>query len=104
MRHILFALSLIPTAAFAQADSPAAAAFAAANAKMHQSMAIEMTGDADADFVRGMIPHHEGAVEMAKIVLQYGKDPKVKKLAEGIIAAQEEEIAWMKDWLAKHGN
>jgi uncharacterized protein (DUF305 family) len=104
MRHILFALCLMPAMAFAQADTPAAAAFAAANAKMHQSMAVEMTGDADVDFIRGMIPHHEGAVEMAQIVLKYGKDPEVKKLAEGIIAAQEQEIAWMKDWLAKHGN
>jgi uncharacterized protein (DUF305 family) len=49
-----------------------------------------------------MIPHHQGAVDMAKIVLAFGKDLEVKKLAEGIIKAQEQEVAWMKEWLAKN--
>ena len=71
---------------------------------MHADMAVPLTGDADVDFVRSMIPHHEGAVEMAKIVSEYGDDPEVRKLAADIIAAQESEIAWMKDWLASHGN
>jgi uncharacterized protein (DUF305 family) len=73
-----------------------------ANAAMHDNMAIEYSGDADVDFVRGMIPHHQGAVAMAKIVLEHGKDPEVRKLAEGVIAAQEAEITWMQDWLAKN--
>lgn len=76
-------------------------AFKAANEKMHIGMAIAYTGDADVDFVRGMIPHHQGAVEMAKVVLQYGKDPKLKKLARDIIRAQDKEIAFMQRWLAK---
>jgi uncharacterized protein (DUF305 family) len=49
-----------------------------------------------------MIPHHEGAVEMAKVELKYGKDAKLRKLAKDIIAAQEKEIAFMKQWLAAH--
>lgn len=78
-------------------------ALQSANETMHQAMGVEMTGDVDVDFVRGMIPHHEGAVEMAKIVLQYGNDPQIKELAEKIVAAQESEIAFMKEWLAKNG-
>ena len=60
------------------------------------------TGDADRDFVAHMIPHHEGAVEMAKVELKYGKDAKLRKLAKDIIAAQDKEIAFMKQWLAAH--
>jgi uncharacterized protein (DUF305 family) len=84
-------------------ESPATIAYMEANAKMHAEMDIPFTGDADADFIRGMIPHHEGAVEMAKIVLEHGQDPEVRKLAEAIIAAQETEIAWMTEWLAAKG-
>jgi uncharacterized protein (DUF305 family) len=82
---------------------PAAMAFMAANDRMHEGMAIEYTGNADVDFIRGMIPHHQGAVEMARIVLEHGSDPEVRKLAEGIIAAQEAEIEWMTGWLAANG-
>ncbi|AJD40235.1 DUF305 domain-containing protein [Rhizobium sp. SEMIA 4085] len=84
-------------------QGPSSQAFAEANAKMHKDMAIEMTGDADADFVRSMIPHHQGAIDMAKIELQYGKDPNIRKLAEAVIKAQEAEIADMNAWLKAHG-
>ncbi|MBL9051968.1 MAG: DUF305 domain-containing protein [Tabrizicola sp.] len=82
---------------------PSSMAFMEANDRMHQSMAIEYSGNADVDFIRGMIPHHQGAVEMARIVLEHGTDPEVRKLAEAVIAAQEAEIKWMQEWLAKNG-
>jgi Domain of unknown function (DUF305) len=81
--------------------APSTKAFMEANQKMHADMAITYTGDPDRDFMTGMIPHHEGAVAMAKIVLAQGKDPEVRKLAEDVIAAQEKEIGQMKAWLTK---
>ncbi len=90
-------------AASAASDNAAAKAFRAANDKMHKDMDIAFTGDADADFARGMIPHHQGAIDMAKIVLQYGKDPEIRKLAQDVVNAQEAEIKFMREWLAKRG-
>ena len=72
-----------------------------AMAGMMKGMMMTMTGKPDLDFVQGMMPHHQGAIDMAKVVLQYGKDPEIKKLAEGVVKAQEGEIAFMKDWLTK---
>jgi len=84
-------------------ESAASLALRAVNEKMHRDMAIAYTGDTDVDFVRGMIPHHQGAIDMAKIAIAFGKDPEVRKLAEEIVKAQEGEIAWMREWLAKRG-
>jgi len=81
-------------------DSPSTKAYKAANDSMHKDMMVEFTGDADIDFMRGMIPHHQGAIDMAKVVIEYGKDPDVRKLAEDVIKAQEGEISMMKKWLA----
>ena len=86
------------------ATSPSSKAFSEANDKMHADMSVELTGDADVDFVRGMIPHHQGAIDMAKIELQYGKDKELRVLAEGIITAQKKEIAEMQAWLKQHGH
>lgn len=87
----------------AAADSDAARALQDANMKMHSAMDIPATGDADVDFVRGMLAHHQGAVDMAKVVLKYGSDPDVRMLAGDIIKAQDKEMAWMREWLLKHG-
>lgn len=86
-----------------QADSmPSSKAFKAADDKMMQGMMAPKTGESDQDFVASMIPHHQGAIDMAKVELQYGKDPVLRKLAEGIIKAQEKEIAEMKSWQNRH--
>lgn len=84
-------------------ETPATLAYQGAMETMMSTMAIPYSGNADADFVRGMIPHHQGAVDNARIVLQYGTDPDVRKFAEAVIAAQEAEILWLTEWLAKNG-
>lgn len=67
---------------------------------MHEDMMQGMqANDADVAFAKGMLPHHEGAVDMAEIQLKYGKDETMRKLATDIIAAQEAEIKQMKSWL-----
>ena len=82
----------------AATDNAAVRGYRAANDKMHRDMAIAFTGDADRDFVAGMIPHHQGAIDKARVVVQFGKDPEIKKLAEDVIAAQEKEIAAIRAW------
>jgi|RhiMetdeSRZDD1v2_1073273.scaffolds.fasta_scaffold467288_2 uncharacterized protein (DUF305 family) len=84
-------------------SGPSSVALNNANIKMHSAMDITYTGNSDVDFVKGMIPHHAGAIDMARVVLTYGKDPEIKKLAEGVIKAQEAEIAQMQAWLKKNG-
>jgi uncharacterized protein (DUF305 family) len=72
--------------------------------EMHEQMRImtevmdraPITGDPDCDFLRMMIPHHQGAVDMARLVLVHGQDPLTRQLAEEIIASQQAEISSMK--------
>jgi uncharacterized protein (DUF305 family) len=96
--HAGMAMNTAPTD-----DNASTKAFKAANAKMHEGMAIDFSGNADVDFARGMIAHHQGAIDMAKVELEHGKDPVQRKLAEAVIKAQEQEIADMQAWLKEHG-
>lgn len=68
--------------------------------KMDKDMkAAHMNGDADHDFVTMMMPHHQGAIEMAKTYLKYGSDPKIKEMAQKIVDDQNKEIQDMQKWL-----
>ncbi|MBI0004497.1 DUF305 domain-containing protein [Bartonella sp. M0177] len=82
-----------------QALSASSSALDKVNKTMMKNMSIKMSGNADVDFIKMMLAHHQGAVDMAEVELKYGKDPEARKLAETIIAAQQKEIAQMQDWL-----
>jgi uncharacterized protein (DUF305 family) len=72
--------------------------------RMQQGMAAPMSGDPDVDFATMMIPHHQGAIAMARSQLEHGQDPELRRLAEKIIGDQEREIAILEEWLAKRPN
>ena len=76
------------------------AAFIAENhtamSTMMRGMAVRPSGDVDRDFVAMMVPHHQGAIDMAVAELRYGKNPTLKRLAQEIIVTQQQEIAAMR--------
>jgi hypothetical protein len=83
------------TAVIQTAESLFIAENTAAMIKMMVAMALHPSGDVDSDFVAMMIPHHQGAIEMAQAVLRYGKNEQVRRLAQEIIVTQQDEIAAM---------
>ena len=118
-QHLGFALALclgvgvLSSAPFAQQAVKAAAspgvpsaadqAFMAEMTQMHQAMDnAPMSGNADQDFVTMMIPHHQGAIAMARTELQYGHDPMLRRMARDIIASQQKEVGEMQAWQARH--
>ncbi len=111
LRSTLAVLALVAAPALAMAEdankgansSPADKAFNESMQRMMKDMDVKPTGNTDKDFVMMMMPHHQGAIDMAKVELQYGKDPMLRKMAGEIVKAQETEIGQMKSWLAKNG-
>lgn len=91
------------SAATAETLSEASKAYEQAMQRMHKQMSAPYTNDVDVDFVRGMIPHHQGAIEQAEVLLKYSKNPRLRRLAGGIIASQRREIRFMEKWLQEHG-
>ena len=83
-------------------DQASTKAFKEAHTRMMKAMNVEFSGNADVDFVRSMIPHHQGAIDMAKIELAQGKDSVLRKMAEKMISDQEKEIEEMRAWLKKN--
>lgn len=98
--HVAPVLAVALLAATAMAsilpgDRPFIAEMDAAMAKMTAAMNCKPTGDVDADFVAMMTPHHQGAVDMAKAELRYGKNEMLRRMAQEIIVTQQQEIAAM---------
>jgi uncharacterized protein (DUF305 family) len=81
-----------------------AAYMAAMDGMMSAMSGMTSTGDADADYLLMMIPHHRSAVEMSEALLPQVRDPEVRALAEAVIAAQEAEIASMEAMLVRLGH
>lgn len=84
-------------------DPPSTKDFEAADARMMQNMQVPYSGDPDVDFRTHMIPHHQGAIAMARVALAHAKDAGTKTMAQKIIDDQEKEIAEMQAWLKQHG-
>ncbi len=99
-RLLLAALLVIAAASVAVADNAGEAPFLAENEaamnKMMADMAIQPTGDVDRDFVAMMVPHHQGAIDMAQAVLRYGHNEQIRRMAQEIVVTQQQEIAAMR--------
>jgi uncharacterized protein (DUF305 family) len=85
-------------------DAASTKDFKEADMKMMHNMHVPFTGDPDADFRTHMIPHHQGAVDMARVALKHAKDAETKRMAQKIVDDQEKEIGEMQTWLKKHGH
>ena len=109
--YFLIAFAAMPAIALAQDSNnqttgqDAMSKGMAAMEKMMEDMnAMQPSGDPDMDFSMMMIPHHQSAIDMARIELEQGDDPEMRAMAEMIIEAQEKEIEQLKAWQAKSGH
>jgi uncharacterized protein (DUF305 family) len=100
LKAALFALALMGTTgvvvASPEEESPFLVENNAAMAKMMAAMDVTPSGDVDADFVAMMVPHHQGAIDMAQAVLRYGRNEQIRRIAQEIIVTQQQEIAAMR--------
>lgn len=84
-------------------NTPASRAYMQSMETMNKAMKSQpMTGDADHDFASMMRAHHQAAVDMAKVEIQYGKNPEMKKMAEKVVVDQSKEIKQLDTWLGRH--
>ncbi|MDO8874574.1 MAG: DUF305 domain-containing protein [Pseudolabrys sp.] len=98
------AMTMIALATPANAQQSAASkGYMDAMSKMQADMPKDHNSDLDVGFAQMMIPHHQGAIDMAKVELQYGKDPMLRAMAEKMIKDQEKEIADLEKWLKGKG-
>lgn len=88
-------LAIVPNDARPQSEDAFLAANDAAMSRMMKAMTIHPSGDVDRDFVAMMIPHHQGAIDMAHAVLEHGTDERLRRIAQEIIVTQQEEIVAM---------
>lgn len=95
-------LGAAPTTGQEDAPQSAEQAYMQAGEKMNKEMMKPMSGDADRDFAMMMIAHHQGALDMANVELQYGKDPELRAKAQKIIDDQSAEIDTLQRWLKDH--
>lgn len=106
-RNVIMTLTLgavlgLPGAVQAH-ESEATKALKAANGKVHEVASIVLTGDPDVDFVMSMMAHHQGAIDMAEVVLKYGTDPKIRALAKSIVRTEQGELDLMRQWIETDG-
>lgn len=94
-------LGVPPTAHARQPN--ATNALLAANARVHDAMSIDLTGDLDVDFVMSMIAHHRGSLELAQAALKYSKDPRIRDLATRTIEISESQLGVMLEWIETDG-
>lgn len=84
-------------------SSPSTSAYKMLMMQMHENQQkVGFTGDADQDFARHMARHHQAGIDMARVELQYGRDPQLRELAEKMIAEQQKEIGILQKWLGAH--
>ncbi|WP_068304308.1 DUF305 domain-containing protein [Pararhodobacter sp. CCB-MM2] len=103
MFRLLAALTLLATPTQAQTpNTPSGQAMAAIDMQAAEMLDVPLTGDADLDFVRAMVPQHQRAIELAEVVLTHGYSPEVRAMAEEVIATRRPQLEEMLVWLARH--